>query len=377
MKPKILFAVQGEGRGHMTQAISLRQLLERNGFEVCGVVVGTSTRREIPAYFLKQFEGIPVERLQSPNFVTKKNRGIHIAATVWQNLLRLRTYLRSARKLRTLVESRQPDLIVNFYEPLVAIYARTVRHRPPIVCIAHQYLGGHTEFTYPPRHFFDRIFLDSYTRFTATGAERLLALSFYPLVNEPKKNIFVVPPLLRREVKQQTITQQNYFLCYLLNAGYRSDLENWHKANRDVQLHVFTDLVSDKEEIQLHENLYFHRLSDTRFLEMMAGCSGLISSAGFESICEAMYLGKPALMVPVEGHFEQLCNAHDGKRAGAGIFASRFDIGKFMEWLPSYSNRTQEFREWETQAERLFVMHVREVLSMRIKQDEPVAAIPA
>ena len=217
-----------------------------------------------------------------------------------------------------------------------------------------------------------------YLILVAVGA--MMSLPLLWLLSSSLKSegqIFVVPPLLRREVKQQPVSQQDYFLCYLLNAGYRSDLENWHKANRHVRLHVFTDLVSDKEEIQLHENLWFHKLSDTHFLGKMAGCKGLISSAGFESICEAMYLGKPALMVPVEGHFEQLCNAHDGKRAGAGIFAEQFDIGKFMEWLPSYSSRQQEFREWEAKAESLFVEHLGEVIASRVKPAATAEVVPA
>ena len=37
------------------------------------------------------------------------------------------------------------------------------------------------------------------------------------------------------------------------------------------------------------------------------GCKAYASTAGFESVCEAMYLGKPILMVPA--HIEQDCNA--------------------------------------------------------------------
>ena len=49
---KYLFIVQGEGRGHLTQAISLSQMLRRHGHEVVEVLVGKSSNREIPAFFL-------------------------------------------------------------------------------------------------------------------------------------------------------------------------------------------------------------------------------------------------------------------------------------------------------------------------------------
>ena len=48
---------------------------------------------------------------------------------------------------------------------------------------------------------------------------------------------------------------------------------------------------------------------ETLFLEYMAGCKGYATTAGFESVCEAMYLQKPVLMVPT--HIKQECNALD------------------------------------------------------------------
>ena len=42
---KILFIIQGEGRGHLTQALSLRQKLMAEGHEIVGVLVGKSPAR--------------------------------------------------------------------------------------------------------------------------------------------------------------------------------------------------------------------------------------------------------------------------------------------------------------------------------------------
>ncbi|MBI3511053.1 MAG: hypothetical protein HY064_10350 [Bacteroidetes bacterium] len=371
MKSKVLFVVQGEGRGHMTQAVSLRQLLEKNDFEICGAIVGTSERRTIPDFFHKQFSEIPVVRMQSPNFITKNNRGINIGATVWHNLKRIRTYLRSAKLLKQKVAEWNPEIIVNFYEPMVGLYSKTTHKskRPPIVCIAHQYLGDHPDFEFPQGHKIDKIFLKNYTRLTSAGAERILALSFSQLASSNDEKLKVVPPLLRREVKTLSVNKRGYYLCYLVNAGYRNDIENWHKKNPEICLHVFTDMESEREFIEVHENLFFHRLSDMKFLEYMASCNGLISTAGFESVCEAFYLDKPVFMVPVEGHFEQLCNGHDAQRAGVGIFDLKFDIWKFLDWLPKHQSMSESFRKWESKAENLFVKNFNEVLEANAPAD--------
>jgi uncharacterized protein (TIGR00661 family) len=372
MKPKVLFVVQGEGRGHMTQAISLRQLLEKNDFEVCGALVGTSARRKFPEFFIKQFSGVEVIRMQSPNFVTKNNRGINIAATAWSNLLRFRTYLRSAKLLKQKVAEWSPDIIVNFYEPIVGLYAKTVHKskRPPIICIAHQYLSEHPAFEFPEGHIMDRLFLRSYTNFTSYGAQKILALAFSELGYYKNERLKVVPPLLRQEVKQQVVSKMGYYLCYLVNSGYRNDIEKWHRDNPGYCLHVFTDMEMEKEFVEVHENLFFHKLSDTKFLSYMSGCNGLISSAGFESVCEAFYLDKPVFMVPVEGHFEQLCNGYDAKRAGVGIFHQRFDIGKFIDWLPRHKSRSNAFQKWESEAEKHFVRHFNDVLEANRPTDQ-------
>ncbi|MBP3392750.1 MAG: glycosyltransferase, partial [Clostridia bacterium] len=45
---KVLFIVQGEGRGHLTQAIDMEDLFRRNGYEVVEVLVGKSNSRRLP-----------------------------------------------------------------------------------------------------------------------------------------------------------------------------------------------------------------------------------------------------------------------------------------------------------------------------------------
>ena len=54
---KILFIVQGEGRGHLTQAISMERLLRSNGHEVVEVLVGKSESRRLPGFFIREHPG--------------------------------------------------------------------------------------------------------------------------------------------------------------------------------------------------------------------------------------------------------------------------------------------------------------------------------
>ena len=40
---RFLFIVQGEGRGHLTQALALEEMLTRNGHEIVEVLVGRNS----------------------------------------------------------------------------------------------------------------------------------------------------------------------------------------------------------------------------------------------------------------------------------------------------------------------------------------------
>ncbi|MGL4598161.1 MAG: glycosyltransferase family protein [Bacteroidia bacterium] len=350
MKKRVLFIVQGFGRGHLTQAISMRQLLEKEGYEVCAVLVGGGDQASIPAFFKTSFATIPVAQFISPEFITRNNRSIEIGKTIWFNLKRLRKYKKSIDQIDLEVKKYRPDLLLNFYDPLVGMYMRSKRPSIPLVCIAHQYLGEHPGFRFPEGRVLDRMALMKYSRLTCSKATLVLALSFYPLRNFDQKRICVVPPLLREAVHKQKIEQKPFYLVYLAVRGYRDDIIKWHRKNPETVLHVFSDQPQDEACLEIRPNLFFHKLSETKFLEMMASCKGLITTAGFESVCEALYLDKPVYMIPVEGHYEQLCNALDGFRAGAGIYDRKYNIDRFIKWLPTHQSRSAEFREWSDQA---------------------------
>lgn len=92
---KFLFIVQGEGRGHLTQAITLEEMLLRNGHEVVEVLVGKSSSRTLPGFFNRNIHA-PVKRFISPNFQpTADNKRADLKKSFAYNLLRFPEYFRS------------------------------------------------------------------------------------------------------------------------------------------------------------------------------------------------------------------------------------------------------------------------------------------
>jgi uncharacterized protein (TIGR00661 family) len=355
---RFIFFVQGEGRGHMTQAIALSKILRENGHEVIKVLVGKSPRREIPGFFYEKIQA-PVTSYESPNFSTDgKNKGVRILPTIFNNLWKIRRFLKVAKELKSLLLTEKPDAVINFYELMAGMVYRLYNPKIPLYCIGHQYLLLHPDFVFPKGHFLDRILLNANTRFTASGAKLLLGLSFVDMPNSPKKKLFVVPPLLRPEVLAMTAKEGNYLHGYLLNSGYAGEVIQWHEENPETELHFFWDNKTASEVTEVKPGLTFHKINDQKFLTYMQSCKGFASTAGFESICEAMYLNKPVLMVPTGGHFEQACNALDATRAGAGISSNSFNLTLLKEYIPEHRLNHNQYKQWVQEAQNLFITHL-------------------
>lgn len=340
----------------MTQALALRTLLDRAGHRVVGVLVGRSMQRDVPAFFLNKI-GADVHYFRSPNFVTDgQSRSIRLGPTLTQAARGVGRYRASLRIIDEHVQAIQPDVIVNFYEPLLGLYNLTYRPAAPTVCIGHQYLFHHPIYPFPSGQRLERWAAQRFTEVSGFGAVRKLALSFYPAPDQPADRLTVVPPLLRDAVFAQPLDQEEpFFLAYLLNKGYGQEIERWHVQHPDVQLHCFWANPDVGETHRPRPGLTFHQLHDEKFLTMMARSQGVICTAGFESVCEAMVLGKPVLMVPVEGHFEQYCNAMDAQQVGAGLYSPVFDIQRLVDYRPRYQSPAPRVRAWIERGEARFV----------------------
>ena len=363
----------------MTQALALRALLARAGHRVCSVLIGRNARRDVPDFFLRKIDA-PVAYLESPNFVCDAhNRSIRPLATLVEATRGLPRYRESLHCIDEHLRRYRPDVVVNFFEPLGGLYYARYRPAVPMVAIAHQYVYLHPSYRFPAGHVAERTATRLFTRLTALGATWKLALSLHPMPAPGRDDtLAVLPPLLRDDVfRQRPAQQEPFFLTYLLNSGYADEIIRWHRRHPDQVLHCFWDNREARAVEHYDETLTFHRLDDEKFLALMARCRGLITTAGFESVCEAMYLGKPVLAVPVEGHFEQYCNSLDAVAAGAGLASRHFDIDRFARFVPSYRSPAPAFHRWVHQAEARFVDALEAAVNAPTPVLEPLAELAA
>ncbi len=374
---RYVFIVQGEGRGHLTQAISMERLLRGNGHEVAAVLVGKSPARRLPSFFAESVKA-PVEMFESFNFVpSSSNRKASPLRTGLYNVLHIAGFVPSVRFISRRLKDLKPDVVVNFYDILGTLGYRFSRLKSPMVCLGHQFLFLHKGFRFPRKGYSGRHALNFFTNMVAWGAAKILALSFRPMPDDPERKIKVVPPLLRPAVlglrpasgeDDPSVRDGGYIHGYMLNAGFSRDVLEWHSAHPDVPLRFFWDRADEGPVKVVDETLSFYYLNDEEFLRQMAGCHAYASTAGFESVCEAMYLGKPLLMVP--SHIEQKCNAYDatdGYRmtseasGGSGqvprpaVTSDSFDLDLLLHFAENEFVADKTFPQWVRTTDSAFL----------------------
>ena len=352
---KYLFFVQSEGRGHLTQSLSVAEALRKQGHEIIGVVMNQNPVRKIPDFFIDQIKA-PIHYIKSPYFlINKDGTGIDFSKSIIFNLFRLRAYIKSLKTINKLYQKQQPDVVINFFEPLCGLYNLFFKQKVPCFSIGHQFFVEHPVFKRPIGHLKDYEYFIFYNHLTSYGSKSLIALSFTKESDIPDKNIIVCPPLIRMDVKKLIPKREDFILSYMLNPGCFEEIKSWAINHPDQKIEAFWDKKGETETKNFGANLKFHPISGQKFLDLLQDCTTYISTGGFESICEAAYLQKNILMVPTKNHYEQLCNAHDAVRARLVVTDSFFNIDLA---IVNQKNRPEEpgrlFKEWvDTESDKI------------------------
>ncbi|MDH3272546.1 MAG: UDP- glucuronosyltransferase [Gemmatimonadota bacterium] len=351
---KVAFVVQGEGRGHMTQALALGSVLRDAGHEVTEVLVGRSPHRPVPSYFTKGMDA-PVRAFHAPTQVAKRDgQGLSVGRTVADAVRRAPAFVQSVVSIAE--HTAHADVIVNLLDLLGGVSRTIFPSDVPAIAVAHNYVFLHPALSDAPGPSHVKRMVLAYARVTAARTVRKVALSFSPLPPVPEMKLEVAPPLLRPGLEDLATEAGDYLLAYALNPGYADTLAAWQSSAGGVRLHCYVEGGASALTVDTSEGFHAHELDDRPFLEHLAGCRAYVGSAGFESICEAHHLGKPVLAVPTQGQFEQELNAWDAARCGVARAGGYEDLDRFWRSPdPPHRDRTDAFRKWVARAPGIFV----------------------
>ncbi len=295
---KIAYSCAGEGLGHAARMVCLGPFLEQQ-FEVVYFVpasVRTYVEARLPG---REFRSLPWFE-----FVKRGDRVLY-----WK------TFLKSLRKSVTMVpdvlrlarslEGEGISSVLSDYDPYLAWAGRSLRKKV-------------VQFNHPG------VILKHFSLDPRCWAANLVGL----LMEGPWTSRYHVSfydgdvgPLIRPELSERPQSRTGPWLLHL-KQEFRGPLLEALERNGLTPYELFPRAGGD-------------------FDEAMARCRGVISSAGHQIISEALVLGKPILVIPQTGQYEQLLNAKKLARARRGIRSSfatlDSDLKRFRSWAEKYS----------------------------------------
>jgi uncharacterized protein (TIGR00661 family) len=316
---RVLYGVNGEGMGHATRSyVVIQSLLKEHDVRV--VASGQAFR------FLG--DRLPrVDEVLGPSFAMEEGE-IRRWATIRQNLtVTSRELPDTVHHWMEMIDQWLPEVVITDFEPLSGIYART--SRIPLVCVDNIHMVDRCrhdrEIIGKQRQ--DFMMAKAVTRTMVPTAGNYVVLTFfYPPIARGRTTL--VPPIVRPEIVAATPERGEHLLVY--SSGEHELMEALEKTGLPCRVY---GMRGGPAEDTVKGNIQLRPRSNEGFIEDLRTARAIITGGGFSLLSEAVYLGKPALSVPLHGQFEQIMNARYLQRERFGMFADQVTSDVLNEFL--------------------------------------------
>jgi len=332
---RILYGVVGEGMGHAMRSRVVLEHLTASGHAV--EIVASGRARDYLAARFRDVHGIAGFHL-----VTEENR-VRLGKTLWSNVLEgVRGLPRNIATYFELIDRAPPDVVISDFESWSYLYAR--RRRLPVISIDNMQLINRCE--HPPDvlagHRLDFEVARAFVKGKLPYCRHYLITTFVrPRVRKERTSLH--PPILRPEILAARPTNGEHLLVYQTKAG------NDALAAALARLGLECRVYGMRRDAAVEGNVHFRPFDEHTFIEDLAAARGVVASAGFTLMSEAIYLRKPMLAVPLAGQFEQALNAAYLARAGYGRAAARVDdpavLREFVDAIPACAGRLADYEQ--------------------------------
>src|SRR3984893_9645228 len=203
----ILYGVNGEGAGHSTRSKEVLTHLRQQGhtLHVASFDRGMQNLRD-------HFE---VTEIFGFRFAYVNNR-VRYKRTIAKNLVTMRQAAKSVRQLKELIAAWKIDLVITDFEPLSCHVGHGMGL--PVISIDNQHCLTNAVVSYPRQYRRDAAAAKLVTRLMTPHADAYLVISFFTAPVK-KRNTFLFPPLLRKEIIEATPTEADHILVYVTSAA--------------------------------------------------------------------------------------------------------------------------------------------------------------
>lgn len=318
---RILYGVAGEGFGHSSRSHVIGQHLIDGGHEVF-----FAASRKSLSYLRKHFAN-KVHEIAGLSLVYRDGNLLPIK-TLATNLAQVLRNRRTNLELyRTVFDPFCPDLVISDFEPFTACWAW--RHGVPFISVDHQHLLTMCDLEHPRDQRGARWSAQIVTRCHYFGAAAYLIVNFFRVPVKHRQAI-LMPPVVRPVVESLRPTRGDHILIYMTDTSWKDRLGALLNSFRGRRFRVY-----GFDEVRQVGNCQFKRTSTESFLQDLASCRGVITTAGFSLLSECLYLKKKMLLLPVQGQYEQIVNARYAERLGLALNRTALTAQALTEYLDS------------------------------------------
>ena len=308
---KVLYAIQGTGNGHVSRAREVLPYLKKMA-DVDIFLSGGNSDIKLPFEINYFSKGLSFE-------YNKKGGLSHLKTISHLDPKRVRKEIKD-------FPAEKYDLIINDFECISAYAAR--RKQVPVMAFSHQ-VSLLSEYTPKPAGFnpLGEFILENYA-----PANYAVGLHFRAYDD------YIFSPVIRQEVRQLQPFNLGHYTVYLPALGDRELLDVLTKIP-EIRWEVFSKTTKYP---YIERNVSIRPIQNDHFLRSLESCSGILTSAGFESPAEALFLEKKLFVIPIQGQYEQKCNAEALKHFGVPV-AQKFGddiIPQLKRWI----ERKQDIR---------------------------------
>ena len=234
----------------------------------------------------------------------------------------------------------RPDLLITDFEGFSPRAARRIGL--PVLSFNHQQMVTETRYALPLRHRLHALPTRGVINLIAPQdpAHLLLTSFFFPPLKNPLQTT-LVPPIIRPAVQALRPEKGEHVLVYYNQPdGSHYLLDRLRRVDARFIVYNF----AQPESPEAYPNLVFKQPSLDGFLDDLARSRAVVCTAGFTLISEALYLGKPLLVTPNQGVFEQTLNALflQRERLGQAVIhrpLTTADVASFLDRLDGYAER--------------------------------------
>jgi uncharacterized protein (TIGR00661 family) len=275
---KILYSVQATGNGHIARASELMPFLSRYGkVDIFLSGNNSSLHTQLPVKF--------------------KSKGLSLfygnsgGLDYWK-MLKAFSPIRILQEARSLPVEKY-DIVLNDFESITSIACKI--KNVPFIHFGHQasFLSDKTPRP-GKKDMAGEFILKNYA-----CSKHSIGLHF------KRYDDFIYSPVIKEKILQADPADKGHITVYL---SHYSDtvVEKALSAVKGIQFHVFSKSSS---QIERKGNIVFMPVNNEGFTQSMINSHGVITGAGFETPAETLYLGKKLLCLPIQGQYEQFCNA--------------------------------------------------------------------